>query len=439
MRTTLKPSQILSISLLLFAVFFGAGNMIFPPLLGLSSGENMWVSISGFIITDVGLSLLAIVAVALAGGSFKSLASRVHPKFAAVLAIIIYLSIGPLFVIPRTGSVSYEIGIAPLFPDQWYSMLLFSFLFFTVVYFLSLNPSKLVDHIGKILTPILLGIIAVMATKVILSPTGSFVPPVGDYKEIPFFKGFLEGFLTLDAIGALVLSTIVVNAIRQHGVREKASIAKYTIICGSIAAFLLTVVYFLLGYIGASNGNLGQFENGGQLLATVMYQLFGTSGNILLSVAIIFACLTTAIGVVSAFANYFTTVLTNVSYKKLVLYVCIFSFIVSNLGLSLLIKITLPVLIILYPITIILIFVSFIDKYTKRKPSVYIGAMIAAFIISCIHALDNMGMMPAAITSIASTIPLYKLGIGWIVPAIIGGIVGYFIPQAQTEGEVSTK
>ncbi|PEI98606.1 branched-chain amino acid transport system II carrier protein BrnQ2 [Bacillus pseudomycoides] len=439
MRTTLKPSQILSISLLLFAVFFGAGNMIFPPLLGLSSGENMWVSISGFIITDVGLSLLAIVAVALAGGNFKSLASRVHPKFAAVLAIIIYLSIGPLFVIPRTGSVSYEIGIAPLFQDQWYSMLLFSFIFFTVVYFLSLNPSKLVDHIGKILTPILLGIIAVMATKVILSPTGLFVPPVGDYKEIPFFKGFLEGFLTLDAIGALVLSTIVVNAIRQNGVKEQASIAKYTIICGSIAAFFLTVVYFLLGYIGASNGNLGQFENGGQLLATVMYQLFGTSGNILLSVAIIFACLTTAIGVVSAFANYFTTVLTNVSYKKLVFYVCIFSFIVSNLGLSLLIKITLPVLIILYPITIILIFVSFIDKYTKRKPSVYIGAMIAAFIISCIHALDNIGMMPAAITSIASTIPLYKLGIGWIVPAIIGGIVGYFIPQAQTEGEISTK
>ncbi|MDM5153567.1 branched-chain amino acid transport system II carrier protein [Bacillus sp. DX1.1] len=439
MRTTLKPSQILSISLLLFAVFFGAGNMIFPPLLGLSSGENMWISISGFIITDVGLSLLAIVAVALAGGSFKNLASRVHPKFAAVLAIIIYLSIGPLFVIPRTGSVSYEIGIAPLFQEQWYSMLLFSFIFFTVVYFLSLNPSKLVDHIGKILTPILLGIIAIMATKAIISPAGSFVTPVGDYKEIPFFKGFLEGFLTLDAIGALVLSTIVVNAIRQNGVQEKTAIAKYTIICGSIAALFLTIVYFLLGYIGASSGNLGQFENGGQLLATVMYQLFGTSGNILLSIAIIFACLTTAIGVVSAFANYFTSILKNVSYKKLVLYVCIFSFIVSNLGLSLLLKITLPVLIILYPITIILIFVSFIDRYTRCKPSVYIGAMVAAFIISCIHALDNVGMMPAAISSIVSTIPFYKLGIGWIVPAIVGGIIGYFLPQTQIKGEVSTK
>ncbi|EOV9528466.1 branched-chain amino acid transport system II carrier protein [Bacillus cytotoxicus] len=438
MRNTLKPSQIFSISLLLFAVFFGAGNMIFPPLLGLSSGQNMWVSISGFIITDVGLSLLAIVAVALAGGSFKNLASRVHPKFAAILAIIIYLSIGPLFVIPRTSSVSYEIGIAPIFQSQWYSMLVFSFIFFTIVYFLSLNPSKLVDHIGKILTPVLLGIIAIMAIKAILSP-GSFVAPIGDYKEMPFFKGFLEGFLTLDAIGALVLSTIVVNAIRQNGVNEKTSIAKYTIICGSIAAFFLTIVYFLLGYIGASHGNLGQFENGGQLLATVMYHLFGTSGNILLSIAIIFACLTTAIGVVSAFANYFTNVLTNVSYKQLVLSVCIFSFVVSNLGLSLLIKITLPVLIILYPITIILIFVSFIDKYTKRKPSVYIGAMMAAFFISCINALDNIGMVPTAITSIVSTIPFYKLGVGWLIPAILGGIVGYFIPQTQMESEFSAK
>ncbi|CAG9613178.1 Branched-chain amino acid transport system 2 carrier protein [Bacillus rhizoplanae] len=436
MRTTLKPSQILSISLLLFAIFFGAGNMIFPPLLGLSSGKNMWVSISGFVITDVGLSLLAIVAVALAGGSFGKLASRVHPKFATIFSIIIYLSIGPLFVIPRTGSVSYEIGIAPLFQGHWYSMLLFTGIFFTIVYFLSLNPSKLVDHIGKILTPILLIIIAVMATKAILSPAGSFAAPIGDYKEMPFFKGFLEGFLTLDAIGALVLSTIVVNAIRQNGVNDKKAITKYTIICGSIAALFLTIIYFLLGYIGASNGQLGQFENGGQLLAAVMYHLFGTSGNILLSLAIIFACLTTAIGVVSAFANYFSNILTNVSYKKLVLWVCVFSFVISNLGLSLLIKITLPVLIILYPITIILIFVSFIDKYTKRKPSVYIGAMIAAFIISCIHALDNIEMMPAAITSIASTIPFYKLGIGWIVPAIIGGIIGYFVPQ--TTAQVST-
>lgn len=438
MRTTLKPSQILSISLLLFAIFFGAGNMIFPPLLGLSSGENMWISISGFIVTDVGLSLLAIVAVALAGGSFGNLASRVHPKFAAIFTMIIYLSIGPLFVIPRTGSVSYEIGIAPMFHDQWYLMPLFTFLFFALTYFLSLNPSKLVDHIGKILTPILLGIIAIMATKAIMSPA-NFATPVGDYENIPFFKGFLEGFLTLDALGALVLSSIVVNAIRQHGIHEKKAITKYTILCGIIAALFLTIVYFLLGYIGAANGHLGQFENGGQLLATVMYQFFGASGNILLSIAIIAACLTTAIGVVSAFANYFSSVLTNISYKQLVLAVCTFSFIVSNLGLSLLITITLPVLIILYPIVIILIFISFLDTITKQKPSVYIGAMVAAFIVSTIHAFDNLNMLPTEITSIASTIPFYDLGIGWIVPAIIGGIIGYFVPQSQPAGETFTK
>ena len=247
MRTTLKPAQILSISLLLFAVFFGAGNMIFPPLLGLSSGENMWVSITGFIITDVGLSLLAIVAVALAGGSFNTLASRVHPKFAAIFAIIIYLSIGPLFVIPRTGSVSYEIGIAPLFPDQWYSMLIFSAIFFTVVYFLSLNPSKLVDHIGKILTPILLGIIAIMATKRFFHQE-RLQNLLVTIKKSHFSKDFLKGFnVRCNWCSRIINDRCKCNSSKRY--TRKKSIAKYTIICGSIAALFLTIVYFLLGYI----------------------------------------------------------------------------------------------------------------------------------------------------------------------------------------------
>ena len=194
-------------------------------------------------------------------------------------------------------------------------MLVFSAIFFTVVYFLSLNPSKLVDRIGKILTPILLVIIAIMATKAILSP-GTFAEPIGDYKDIPFFKGFLEGFLTLDAIGALVLSTIVVNAIRQNGIQEKKSIAKYTIICGSIGSILNNCLLLTRLYRSFKR----KLRTIRKWWATISYcyvSIFGTSGNILLSIAIIFACLTTAIGVVSAFANYFTTVLTNVSYKSL--------------------------------------------------------------------------------------------------------------------------
>lgn len=403
--------------------------MIFPPFLGYLSGENMWISILGFITADVGLSLLAIVAVAFVGGSFKNLASRVHPKFAAVLTIIIYLAIGPLFVVPRTGAVSYEMGIVPLFQDQLYFRVLFSFIFFTSVYFLALNPYKLVDYIGKILTPILLGIIFIMATKAIFSPIGSFITPTNDYKEIPFFKGFLEGFLTLDAIAALVLSSIVVNSIRQQGIQEPKSIAKYTIICGCIAALFLTIVYFLLGYIGASSGNVEEFKNGGQLLATTMGQFFGVKGNFLLSIAIIFACLTTAIGVISAFAYYFISILTHSSYKKLVLYVCIFSCVISNLGIHVLIKVTSPVLSFLYPIMIILIFVSFFEKDSRRKPPVYIASMIAASIITCIQQIDSIDMIPNTLADIIHAIPFYNLGLGWIIPAIMGGIVGSLIPQ----------
>ncbi|KOS30000.1 branched-chain amino acid transporter [Bacillus anthracis] len=438
MRTTLKPAQILSISLMLFALFFGAGNMIFPPMLGQSAGENVWIAITGFIVTGVGLPLLGVIAIAFTGGRFNTLARRVHPIFAIVFTITIYISIGPLFVIPRTGTVSYEIGIAPFLPDQWYSLLIFTTIFFTVNFFLSLNPSKLVDRIGKILTPILLAIIAIIVGKAIITP-GKFGEPAGDYKEIPFFKGFIEGYLTIDAIAALVFGIIVVNAIRQKGITEKKSIAKITIICGIIAALGLTIVYLSLAYLGASNGNLGKSENGGQILTNVVNHLFGTSGNILLGIAIILACLTTSVGIVSACANYFSTLLPKLSYKKLVIFVCVFRLIIANLGLTQLIKITLPVLIIIYPIAIILIFLTFIDKYTKRKPSVYIGAMIAAFLISCIHALDNVGMIPNFIANIVHTIPFYNLGIGWIIPAIIGGIIGYFIPQTEAEGEVSTK
>ena len=191
----------------------------------------------------------------------------------------------------------------------------FSAIFFTVVYFLSLNPSKLVDHIGKILTPILLGIIAIMATKAILSP-GTFAEPVGDYKEIPFFKGFLEGFnVRCNRCSRTINNRCKCNSSKRY-TREEIYRKIYNHLrkhrCSILNnCLLLTRLY------QTSNGNLGQFENGGQLLATVMYHFFGTSGNVLLSIAIIFACLTTAIGVVSAFANYFATVLTNVSYKSL--------------------------------------------------------------------------------------------------------------------------
>ncbi|MGG0753484.1 branched-chain amino acid transport system II carrier protein [Brevibacillus laterosporus] len=438
-NSSLRFSQILTIGLLLFAIFFGVGNVIFPPALGQAAGTNMWITIIGFIVTDVGLSLLAIIAVALAGGSFDKLGAKVHPTFATVLSIVIYLAIGPLFVIPRTGTVSFEMSVAPVLSEGNAGRWCFLFIFFVITYLLSLNPTKLVDRIGKILTPVFLVMIGVILAKALISPMGAFAEPTGDYAEIPFFKGFLEGFLTLDAIGALVISVIVVNTIKQYGVTERKAIAKNMIYAGIIASIGLMLVYFALGYIGASSVSLGVASNGGELLTNVMNHLFGASGNLLLGAVIIFACLTTAVGVTAAFGNYFSKMLPGISYKKIVLAVCLFSFGISNLGLNALLQVTGPVLMVLYPIIIVLIVLSFLDKYITGKPSVYIVAMTVATIFSLLQVLEEQGWMSESIIRYVQMIPFYQLKIGWMVPATIGAIVGYVMPQkpVKKRGEIN--
>ncbi|GAA0781613.1 branched-chain amino acid transport system II carrier protein [Hathewaya limosa] len=434
MKKSLKFSEILSIGLLLFAIFFGAGNMIFPPLLGQLAGTNMWTAIIGFIIADVGLSLITILAIALNGESFHEISTKVSTKFASIFGIIVYLAIGPLCVIPRTGAVSYEMSLLPLVPqgmNSWIFGIIFTAIFFIITYFLALNPSKLVDRIGKIITPLLLLMIGFIAIKAILSPIGSFGAPVGDYNTIPFFKGFVEGYQTLDVVGALVISIVVINAVKQYDITSPKDIAKNTIISGIIASIALMLVYFSLGYIGASSVSLGRINDGGQLLVKVMSCMFGKSGILLLGLIITFACLTTSIGLASSFSDYFSKLYPKLNYKNILRIVCIFSFIIANLGLNTILKFSQPLLMILYPVTIVLIFVSFFDKFIKSNCNVYIGSITAALLISVIQVLDTLGLSLGLITNIIKMIPLYSFGIGWIIPSIIGGFIGFFIPSIK--------
>lgn len=432
MKNSLKISEIFSIGLLLFAIFFGAGNMIFPPALGQAAGTNTWIAILGFIIADVGLSLLAIIAVAFSDGDCNKLANSVHPKFSKLFIISIYMAMGPFCVIPRTGAVSYEMSIMPLLPQsfqyEWIIRILFTFIFFTITYFLALNPSKLVNRIGKILTPALLFMIGVVTIASIISPIGSFSAPIEEYARTPFLKGFLDGYLTLDAVGALIVAIIVINSIKELGIKDPKSIAKNTIYSGIIASVSLLVVYFALAYLGASSISLGKAKDGVIILTNIMNHLFGTYGILLLGLIIMLACLTTSVGLASSFGNYFSELSSKFSYKRIVAIVCLFSFILSNLGLSLILKITEPILLILYPLTIILILVSFIDKLIKSNPNVYVFSMICAFIVSLLHVVENLGLTISHIHKIMHMIPLYDVGMGWVIPSIIGGIIGFFIP-----------
>ncbi|MFD3450237.1 branched-chain amino acid transport system II carrier protein [Microbacteriaceae bacterium 4G12] len=431
MNNTLKSREVVAVGLMLFALFLGAGNLIFPPLLGQQAGKNVWIAIAGFLITGVGLPLLAVTAIANVQGDLKALSSRVHPTFGVFFPILSYVAIGPLFGIPRTGTVGFEMGMKPFLSDklatEWYMLLFYTILYFGVTWYLSINPSQLIDWFGKWITPLLVVVVCVIVGKAIISPVGKAAEPMTGYDTGAFFKGFIQGYLTMDAIGALVLGIVVVQAIRAKGVTEKKQIAKTTIMAGAIAAVGLILIYISLAFVGSTSIALGKSENGGTILTAVVNELFGPTGKVLLAFVITFACLTTSVGLTSACAEFFSKMF-SISYKKIVTIICVFSLFVSNLGLTQLIQVTLPVLIAIYPIAIVLILLSFVKKV---KSSVYMGAVIGSFAVSLCNALESVGVKLGALSDLLQALPLYTSGIGWLLPAIVGGVIGLVMPSSQ--------
>ncbi|MDM5299097.1 branched-chain amino acid transport system II carrier protein [Bacillus pumilus] len=435
MKNSLSIKETLAIGLMLFALFFGAGNMIFPPVLGQYAGENVWLAIGGFLLTGVGLPLLGVVAVALTGTGAKGLADKAHPKFGTIFTVILYLSIGPLFAIPRTGTVSYEIGLAPFLTESqsssWLPLFLFTVAFFTVTYLFALNPSKLVDRIGKVLTPILLAVIAIIVFKAIATPMGVIGKPDVTYETNPLFTGFLEGYKTMDALASIVFGIVVVSAVKSRGVTERKSLAAACIKAGLVAAAGLALVYVSLAYVGASSpdttGMVGANE-GGKLLSLSANFLFGSAGNIVLGAAILFACLTTSIGLVSSCGEYFSKLFPALSYRTVILIVSLFSTFIANLGLAQIISLSVPVLVAIYPLAIVIILLSFLDRWINGRRVVYITSLVFtgffAIIDGLLAANIKLGALPEILESF---IPFYSLGIGWVIPAIIGAGIGVLI------------
>ncbi|MCI0767462.1 branched-chain amino acid transport system II carrier protein [Bacillus sp. TL12] len=441
MKSSLKLSEIFAISLMLFALFFGAGNMIFPPALGQSAGTDVWIALFGFVITGVGLPLLGVIAIALKG-DINKLAGRVHPLFALVFIVAIYLCLGVFVSVPRTGTVAYEMAVAPFLPSSvasaGYPLVMFTFIFFAVTFYLALNPSKLVGRIGKVLTPILLAIIAVIVVKALISPIGEFGAPTENYKD-PLFKGVIDGYLTLDGLAALVFGNVVINTLKGQGITNKKSIEKVTIIAGIIAAFGLLIVYLALAYLGASSVSLGMGENGGVILTNVVHHLFGSYGTLLLGVAIAAACLTTSVGIVAACGEYFSALLPKLSYQKVVFIFCALAFMVANLGLTQLNALALPILIAIYPIGIVLIVLSLIENYIRIPLAMYVGGIVGAFVISFFDGLNNAHIQIAALAPILEKVPFYSVGIGWLVPGLIGMFAGYVVSVFQKQEVVVEK
>ncbi len=433
-KKTLTINESITIGLMLFALFLGAGNIIFPPFLGQLAGENIVLALFGFLLTGVGLPLLGILAIAKAGGDLQTIAGRVHPIFGIVFTLIVYMAIGPFFGIPRTGTVAFEIGIAPFLSEiqsaSRLPLFLFTLVFFTVAVLFSSNPTKLVDRIGKILTPILILIIGMLAVKSVITPMGSINAPVGNYTSEPFFESFLQGYLTLDAIAALVFGIVIIQAIRAKGVTDKNVILKTTALAGAIAATGLAAVYLSLGYIGVTSVDaIGLQDNGGTIIAMSARILYGEFGGIILAAAIIFACLTTAIGLISATAQFSNKLYPRIPYIGYVLIYAAFSTAAANVGLTQLLSISLPVLLTIYPLAIVLVILSFFDYSFGRKPFVYIIPLSLTGVISLFDGLRAAGIEFLAIDSLLNWIPLHEQGIGWLLPAIIGTTIGVIIAR----------
>lgn len=426
----LSKKDLVLVSLMLFSLFFGAGNLIFPPFLGQAAGSATWIAMAGFFITAVGFPVLGVIAVAKSGGLYL-LAKRVHPVFAAVFTVLIYLSIGPGLGIPRAGSLPFEMAVAPYLPEGVsvkLSLFLFTLVFFAIAYWLSLSPAKLVDRMGKVLTPTLLLLILVIFIASIFRPLGGYGEATGEYMTSPFVKGFLEGYLTMDTIAALNFGIVIALAIKSRGVTDDKLVVSNSIKAGVIAGSLLIAIYAVLGHLGAtSGGKFGATENGAQTLTNVITYIFGKPGAVLLAVIFTLACLTTCVGLITSCSQYFATLTSKVSYKGFVRILAVLSMGIANIGLTQILSISVPVLNAIYPIAIMLIVLGMMNKLFNGNTIAYRLTILFTGVVSIVDALGQVGIRVGVVTRLFEKLPLYSQGLGWVVPAVVGVLLGIII------------
>lgn len=425
------------IGLMLFSMFFGAGNLIFPPFLGAQSGTTFWLAMAGFVLTSVGLPLVVIFAIARVKGGIQAIGNRVHPVFSTVFMVIVYLSIGPFLAIPRNANVAFEMGLMPFMdgPKATIALLVFSVVFFILVYLISLNPTNLERYLGRFITPILLVAIVILCVTGFMQLNGSFQTPTGGYESGAFFKGFLEGYNTMDALATLAFGIVILTAIRQRGVSDDKQLKGYMLKAALIAGILLTVVYVSLGIIGGKMAVTGEFADGTQILSAVSSSLFGQNGTVLIGLIFTLACFTTVVGLTSACGQYFSRLIPKANYKTVVFVTTLIGFTLTNMGLSQILKVSVPFLVIAYPLTIVLIVLTFFHRQFKGSRIVYVSALSFTGVFAVISGLNAFGMKLGMIEKIRTSLPLADVDLEWVVPAVVGALLGVIIAKLSFKRE----
>ncbi|MGL6200067.1 MAG: branched-chain amino acid transport system II carrier protein [Lachnospiraceae bacterium] len=419
--------DILVIGFALFSMFFGAGNIIFPPYLGLSAGNEWITAFISYYLADIGLAVLAMFAILKNNGNVDSIIGKVG-KFPGLLMMsAIILCVGPLLAIPRTGATTFEMAVAPLSGGN--GALITSIVYFSVILALTIKESAVVDIVGKFLTPALLIGLMVLIIKGIVSPIGPVSDAVIDNIVV---TGVRSGYQTMDVLASLAFGIILMKTVAQKGYASMSDKIKIVGKASIVAAFGLLVVYCGLTYLGATYSTVGNTEiNHAQLIVNIIKSLLGTGGSVLLGIVVALACITTAVALVSASAEYFSRISKGkLSYKALVIAICIFSTVASNIGLDQIISIASPILSLVYPGALTLIILSFFSGRIKNL-NIYRYAASGAIIISLLEILYSYGAPFMFVTRL----PLADFGFAWLIPAILCGFLGAMMPVKVLELE----
>lgn len=425
MERKLTTKETLMVASLLFGMFFGAGNLIFPIHMGQEAGSNIWAAFLGFITTGAGLPLLSVVAFGRSRSeSVFEMASPIGKTYATIFTCAMYLAIGPLVCIPRCATVSYTVGLEPLLGANPLALGIFSAIFFALVLFFSLRPGRIIDWIGKYLNPLFLLFFCSLLLIALLNPLGNIqqILPAAAYKQDAFFKGFLEGYNTLDAIAGLAFGVVVINTIKDMGVEKPDAIATATLKAGVLACILMAILYGGACTVGAqSRGYFQTSANGGIALASVCWYYLGRAGQLFLAAIVTLACLKTSIGLTTSIGETFAEMFTHKKhYREWVIGFCLFSFIISNVGLSLIISFAIPLLMFLYPLAMTLIILAIMGNAFNHDSKVYLAVTLFTLPVAFLDLLSTAGIK----LSFTSYLPLFDIGIGWMVPALMGLVVG---------------
>lgn len=439
MKKKLSVREYVYVASMLFGMFFGAGNLIFPVAVGQEAGRNVWQAAAGLMITGVGLPLLGVAALGISRSKgLYDLSSKAGRPYGLFFTCLLYLTIGPFFAIPRCANTSFTVGLEQILPESGHVqlyILLFSALFFAAALFFSLRPGKILIWIGKILNPTFLLFLGVLVTVALISPATQIkqVEPAGDYAQQPFFEGFLAGYNTMDALAGLAFGIVVVQVICGLGLEEAGDVAGSTVRAGVFSCLFMGLIYLAVTVVGAqSRGAFEPAENGGVALAQIARYYLGDAGMLVLAATVTLACLKTAVGLITSCSEAFVGMFPKgPKYRVWAIIFSGISFLFANLGLSAIIDYSLPVLMFLYPLSIVLILLALFGKFFRHDRRVYvftIGFTFAAAIYDLLAALPEsvrtLCRLDVPLEVLGKWLPMSELGLGWICPAAIGCAIG---------------